>query len=259
MNLNVQFLDRDLLAQGVERIERRFADGWPKHIAAGRGWHPLLIELDDVLARLDPEYRVCQIKEKYGTLRWYLDDRQSTTLDCCADLIGQLASDAQWAEHEATPEHQAEDTANNLVEARGAITRELMEKVIARYEFISAHICESCGQPGTLRVFGGWYATRCATHQLRGGGEPDVEPTTYDTANGTLTGVHQASDCQGKACCVHRPSAHPMRDWPQYWDASRRSMQRVCAHGVLHPDPDEGGRRLKDHECDGCCSSIGEL
>jgi hypothetical protein len=50
-----------------------------------------------------------------------------------------------------------------------------------------------------------------------------------------------------------------MRDWPFYlgevW-----VVQRACAHGIPHPDPDtlafldpSGVEGLAIHECDGCC------
>lgn len=37
-----------------------------------RGWWPLLQELHDEMVLVDPDYRIDQIKEKFGTLRAYL-------------------------------------------------------------------------------------------------------------------------------------------------------------------------------------------
>lgn len=39
----------------------------------GEGWHSLLVELHEQLHALDPNYVVGQVKEKFGTLRVYLD------------------------------------------------------------------------------------------------------------------------------------------------------------------------------------------
>jgi len=39
----------------------------------GEGWHPLLDQLHEELAALDPHYQVRQVKEKFGGLRVYLD------------------------------------------------------------------------------------------------------------------------------------------------------------------------------------------
>jgi len=44
------------------------------------------------------------------------------------------------------------------------------------------------------------------------------------------------------ACTIHSPSNHHMIDLSQYWRADRGFMERICSHGVGHPDPDE---RLK--------------
>ena len=64
-----------------------------------------------------------------------------------------------------------------------------------------------------------------------------------------------------KACVVHRPSDHFMREWPLVCRTSRL-LERVCAHGVGHPDPDslayflwrDPETELGFHGCDGCCT-----
>lgn len=89
------------------------------------------------------------------------------------------------------------------------------------------------------------------------GGEVWVGP------DGTaLTGVHPAYQCQGRGCVVHHPSAHHMRDWPVVWrdDRGLLTAERVCGHGIGHPDPDDlawhvshGNGWAASHGCDGCC------
>lgn len=49
---------------------------WDAHpvwrsIDCGRGWWPLLLELDAELRQTDPGYTVVQVKEKFGGLRYY--------------------------------------------------------------------------------------------------------------------------------------------------------------------------------------------
>jgi hypothetical protein len=77
--------------------------------------------------------------------------------------------------------------------------------------------------------------------------------------------VHDPERCAGQVCCIHAPSDHPMRDWPQLWRGDRQLMERVCPHGTGHPDPDdidykrrtrgdEYARYESIHGCDGCCS-----
>lgn len=75
----------------------------------------------------------------------------------------------------------------------------------------------------------------------------------YTTGTGQLIYIHQAGQCKGP-CPVHNPSDHPMRDYPTHWRVDRKIMERICPHGIGHPDPDcmYAGRDTM-HNCDGCC------
>ena len=44
-----------------------------------------------------------------------------------------------------------------------------------------------------------------------------------------------------------------MRDWPQHFRDDRGIMERICPHGVGHPDPDDYLAGDGMHGCDGCC------
>ncbi len=79
-----------------------------------------------------------------------------------------------------------------------------------------------------------------------------------------LVNVHPPSECEGHPCCIHNPSDHHMRDWPQNWRSDRGLMERICPHGIGHPDPDhldhierhlgrEAAEGESTHGCDGCC------
>lgn len=86
----------------------------------------------------------------------------------------------------------------------------------------------------------------------------------------TLT-THGENQCGGEFCCLHNPSDHPLREAPLNWRADRipAFMERICEHGVGHPDPDslawlrsvpavieKYGESLNAsgvHGCDGCC------
>lgn len=76
-----------------------------------------------------------------------------------------------------------------------------------------------------------------------------------------VPGFHRPEFCEHDACPIHHPSAHHMRDWPLNWRGDRQLMERICPHGVGHPDPDHMHRaeRLTGeadgvHGCDGCCA-----
>jgi hypothetical protein len=55
-----------------------------------------------------------------------------------------------------------------------------------------------------------------------------------------LVKVHPRTACAGRGlpCVIHSPSEHHMREWPLNWRSDTRVMERVCPHGVGHPDPD---------------------
>lgn len=72
--------------------------------------------------------------------------------------------------------------------------------------------------------------------------------------------VHNRLLCQGDYCCVHNPSNHPLKNAPLNWRADRGMMERICSHGVGHPDPDDMLFKKTNnipydsiHGCDWCC------
>lgn len=76
-----------------------------------------------------------------------------------------------------------------------------------------------------------------------------------------LTGVHEASKCIGPQCSLHNRSNHPMRSFPQVWRSDRFLMERICPHGIGHPDPDDPKISMFDYSSGkvnyelihGCC------
>jgi hypothetical protein len=81
----------------------------------------------------------------------------------------------------------------------------------------------------------------------------------YITGTGQeLRSVHSKRQCKGRACVVHNPSDHSMRLFPTHWRSDRQIMERICPHGVGHPDPDDLAYRVSigddddRHGCDGC-------
>lgn len=88
-------------------------------------------------------------------------------------------------------------------------------------------------------------------------------PEEYTTSfNQKLTNVHDAGTCLKEYCTIHNWSDHPLKAAPQRWNETKGLMERVCKHGVSHPDADEIGLQYgdrADHVCDGCCSEEVEL
>lgn len=104
-------------------LQERFPEGpyW-RGIDIGDGWMPIVIELDQRLLELYPDYKIAQVKEKFGTLRFYV---------------------------EGIPYYEEG-------------TQELTEgtKLIGEAEGKTMTTCENCGAPGVPR-YGGWVKTLC--------------------------------------------------------------------------------------------------
>lgn len=75
---------------------------------------------------------------------------------------------------------------------------------------------------------------------------------------------HGPEECSGRPCPLHNRSDHAMRSFRQHWRDDRGLMERICPHGIGHPDPDtwdyyveHHGERYASaefiHGCDGCC------
>lgn len=94
----------------------------------------------------------------------------------------------------------------------------------------------------------------------------------YTTGTGQRMSVHSLEDCKGPDCVIHNPSDHAMKDFPTHWRSDRQLMERICPHGIGHPDPDDIAFKQKHmkwfqdnpkhlmyeevHGCDGCCGSF---
>lgn len=82
------------------------------------------------------------------------------------------------------------------------------------------------------------------------------------TGTGQLLRFHPVKRCH-PPCALHAPSDHHMVTWPLHWRGDRLILERICEHGVGHPDPDDAAYRRRFtpgngdsvHGCDGCCAT----
>ncbi|MGY1609820.1 hypothetical protein [Geodermatophilus sp. SYSU D00700] len=108
--------------------------------------------------------------------------------------------------------------------------------------------------PGLPRVIQPVTADAC-THATVPGAPVGAAPGM------SLTRPHDPALCEGRGCSLHHPSAHHMRTWPRVWREFYGFSDRVCDHGVGHPDPDDVvhlqsvGGATTAHPCDGCCTA----
>ncbi len=146
-------------AEALRGILLRIPDGWSRWIFCGRGWYPLLVELDEQLRTLFPNYELHQVKEKFGGLRYYWEsgenvhdpddpeppipggDRDEDELDRWRQQY-----DA-WFErlevYRQTPEGQA-----RVADLERRV--KLAEKLVDTAERRAAITCECCGATGVL-------------------------------------------------------------------------------------------------------------
>jgi len=86
----------------------------------------------------------------------------------------------------------------------------------------------------------------------------------YTDGTGQFLYVHARAQCALEHCVIHNPSEHALSHRPTHWRFDRQIMERICEHGVGHPDPDGLRALLKInpgeglhagiHGCDGCCA-----
>lgn len=84
----------------------------------------------------------------------------------------------------------------------------------------------------------------------------------YSLGGDKFLQTHGPATCSGDHCVLHNPSEHHMDTWPLFFRADRQFLaERICPHGIGHPDPDSLGYFTRSgmgdwmsvHGCDGCC------
>ncbi len=90
-----------------------------------------------------------------------------------------------------------------------------------------------------------------------------MPPKVATLKGGQRLMAHDPVDCAPHPCAVHNPTEHFLSSWPQNWRDDANKMERICPHGIGHPDPDHVAYLLRTgqaeqcdltHGCDGCCS-----
>jgi hypothetical protein len=79
-------------AEGLLKILERIPEHWGRWISCGSGWYPLLIELNEKLAQIEPDYEIHQVKEKFGTLRYYIGTIDHDRFDQMSKIIDSYES-----------------------------------------------------------------------------------------------------------------------------------------------------------------------
>lgn len=121
------------------------------------------------------------------------------------------------------------------------------------------YVCQACGKRskdryGDQAISLGWDESCMLNATL----VPTLEMAQLEHSDVVLQ-AHPSTQCAGEVCSLHNRTQHPMRAFPQHWRGDRGIMERLCPHGVGHPDPDDYKVRKSHweaiHGCDGCCTA----
>lgn len=191
--------DAGAYTEGLERVLRRIPDGWGRWIGCGAGWYPIVVRLADDVAALLPSYTIHQVKEKYGTLRFYwgtpyLEPSCCVAFQLCDPRPFEGAISGPWSPKDRDPEEQrlleewftryehhiasdehkkANETAYTSVGTeRARETRALIDSLVDAAELESSRTCERCGSAGFLHEDHGWLRTLCSGCAAKSGYVP---------------------------------------------------------------------------------------
>ena len=107
----------------------KFHPAYFKSIDVYPGWYEIITKLDNLLSYISPDYKISQIKTKFGGLRYY--------------------ADFEWDKED--PDYQTRE--------------DIFDSLIRYYESLSMSICEVCGSWGEMHDKKGWYYTACSKHK----------------------------------------------------------------------------------------------
>lgn len=138
-----------------KKIEPYFAEGWPAYVSCGDGWRELVLDAVNKINKLGVKWEIAQIKEKFGTLRFYanISGISDDWLAKIADPNYRLTEDDQKLIRYAL-------NVDNPTEAKQI--NDQFAQIIAEAEELSCSTCEGCGKPGERRG-GNWIQTLCTS------------------------------------------------------------------------------------------------
>ncbi len=117
------------------------------------GWYSLVDKLcsdiEALLGREPERFKVTQVKEKYGGLRFYFS--------------------FEGAEDHFVDFHSSEGIETFVQEADGPSVMSQLRMLVGAASEQSTSICQDCGAPGTLANRRGWVSTLCERHVAKKG------------------------------------------------------------------------------------------
>jgi len=71
----------------IEALKSKIDPNYGQYISVDEGWYQIVVDCDKELTAIDPNYRIFQIKEKFGGLRYYFQPSQSDTLEAMNEVV----------------------------------------------------------------------------------------------------------------------------------------------------------------------------
>lgn len=104
----------------VEKLKSRIPAAFGHYIDVDEGWYQIVVNCDAEISEIDPNYRILQVKQKFGTLRYY----------------------------------------TQMSDVNDKLTREQSRLIVFKAEALSAVTCEATGENGVLmKSANGWLKT----------------------------------------------------------------------------------------------------
>jgi hypothetical protein len=71
----------------LQHIVDRIHPGYTKRIECSEGWYELIFDCDRELAAIDPDYTIYQVKQKFGSLRFYFESTDEVKKAQMSDVV----------------------------------------------------------------------------------------------------------------------------------------------------------------------------
>lgn len=125
-----------------DKLKSYFAEGWPPYVSISYGWKNLVTKLISDLDKLNVPWKAAQIKEKFGTLRFYASI-QYITDDWRMKVSKPNYKLSKFDKQLFKFYHKPKEEQDKL--------RDKFDRLIAIAEYASGYICELCSKNGLTR------------------------------------------------------------------------------------------------------------
>ena len=82
----------------VEKLKSRIPEAFSKTIDVDEGWYRIIVDCSKAIDAIHPHYKILQIKQKFGVLRFYLDIHGDATKEQCNQIYATIRKYEKIAE-----------------------------------------------------------------------------------------------------------------------------------------------------------------